>query len=128
MTGRKAWLVLLACFGGGLANSAEAQENWPTRTVMTWGLGDDSCGKFNVAVAEHGPNLAMTSSGGDFRSAAYSYLQWIAGFLTAADIYGQMRSHTDLYGAYGSVAKFCADNPESSVWVATIDFLRRQQR
>ena len=61
-----------------------AQENdWVYGAIVEWGIGNDPCSEFVAAMESQPHNIYATFEGHKYPTMSHTYMQWLAGYLTA---------------------------------------------
>ena len=89
------------------------------KLVHTYGVGMTSCGTLIQSFRDDSPNRALNYDGKSFPTQAHTYQEWLAGFVTAYNMYtsesGNLGSGIDISGLTEWIHSYCEKNPTNSV-------------
>ena len=120
---KKVALIFLYLFSG----CAYAQvEIGPTQWVVM-GLGTKSCGSYVLALSQNKPNRALISEGQRYPTMAFTYGQWVVGFVTGTNLSrhaGAEQINVDPSGIELWVYNYCKEHPAQTIVDAAGAFVR----
>jgi hypothetical protein len=119
-------IALLLAVTAAAAVTAQAQiqpHQWSTS-----GLGAHSCGKFSVAILQDPKFTGWEIAGKTYQSEAGAFVQWAAGFVTAANLHGKPgpgQIVVDVDGMGMWLKTYCESHPSQSFYVAVSEFVTK---